>query len=77
MKCPICDAKMIQGDVVCKTGAGPTLYPKNTEDSELKHFAKMFFGSKDSIKAHELDEGWYCPNCKKVIVIWSQTGKDM
>ena len=73
MKCPICNNEMIAGDVVCKTGAGPTLYPRKAEESELKQFGKMFFGSKDSIKAHDLDEGWYCPNCEKVVVIWNQT----
>lgn len=73
MKCPICTAEMIAGDIVCKTGAGPTLYPRKAGEEELKHFGKMFFGSKESIKAHDLDEGWYCPNCKKVMVLWNQT----
>lgn len=73
MKCPICTQEMIAGDIVCKTAAGPTLYPRKAEESELKHFGKMFFGSKEAIKAYDLDEGWYCPNCKKVMVIWSQT----
>ena len=77
MKCPICNTEMLSGDVVCKIGAAPTLYLKNSEDSELKHFTKMFFGSKDSIKTHELDEGWYCSNCKKVIVIWSQKNSNI
>ena len=43
MKCPICSTEMVAGDVVCKTAAGPTLYPRKAEETELKHFSKMFF----------------------------------
>ena len=43
MKCPICSTEMVAGDVVCKTAAGPTLYPRKAEETELKHFGKMFF----------------------------------
>ena len=28
LRCPLCGAEMTGGDVVCKTGAGPTLYPR-------------------------------------------------
>lgn len=73
LNCPICNREMIAGDIVCKAGAGPTLYPRKADESEVKHFRKMFFGSKDSIKTHDLDGGWYCPHCKKVTVIWNQT----
>lgn len=60
MKCPICAQEMIAGDIVCKVGAGPALYPRKAGKSEVKHFGQMFFGSKGAIKAHDLDEGWYC-----------------
>lgn len=73
MQCPICNGEMITGDIVCKTGAGPTFYPRRVGETELKHISRMFFGSRESIKAHDLDEGWYCPNCKKVMVLWNQT----
>ena len=73
MQGPICNGEMITGDIVCKTGAGPTFYPRKAGETELKHICRMFFGSRESIKAHDLDEGWYCPNCKKVMVLWNQT----
>ena len=73
MQCPICNGEMITGDIVCKTGAGPTFYPRKAGETELKHICRMFFGSRESIKAHDLDGGWYCPNCKKVMVLWNQT----
>ena len=28
LRCPLCGAEMTGGDVVCKTGAGPTLDPR-------------------------------------------------
>lgn len=34
MRCPICAQEMIEGDIVCKAGAGPTLYPRKAEESE-------------------------------------------
>ena len=71
MKCPICSSDMINGDIVCRAYAAPTLYPKNADDSEWKHLKKVFFGSKDSIKTNHLDDGWYCPSCQKVLVLWS------
>lgn len=72
MKCPICGSDMISGDVICKVGAGPTLYPKNPEAPEWKHVMKLMFGSKDSIRSDGLDEGWYCKNCEKILVIWNE-----
>lgn len=34
MKYPICAQEMTEGDIVCKAGAGPTLYPRKAEESE-------------------------------------------
>ena len=48
MQCPICNGEMITGDIVCKTGAGPTFYPRKAGETELKHICRMFFGSRES-----------------------------
>ena len=34
--------------------------------------AKLFFGSKDSIKPGELDGCWYCSGCEKLIAVWNE-----
>lgn len=72
MKCPFCGNEMITGDVICKIGSAPTLYPKEPGSSELKHFFKMFFGSKSSIKTSDLDQCWYCGRCKKIFAVWNE-----
>ena len=72
MKCPFCGNEMITGDVLCKIGSAPTLYPKEPGSSELKHFFKMFFGSKSSIKTSDLDQCWYCSRCKKILAVWNE-----
>lgn len=74
LRCPLCGAEMTGGDVVCKIGAGPTLYPRVEGESEGKHFWKMFFGSRDAISAPELESGWYCPACDRVLVLWKPKG---
>ena len=71
---PICGADMITGDVVCKPAAGPTLYPRDPADSEARHFRKLLFGSKDSFTATELESGWYCPQCEKILIVWAKKG---
>ncbi|MCI8686949.1 MAG: hypothetical protein HFF57_01385 [Lawsonibacter sp.] len=76
MNCPICGKEMVTGEAVMKPGAGPTLYPRKTEDSELKYMAKLFFGSKDSIKPGELDGCWYCAGCKKLIAVWNERASE-
>ena len=57
LRCPLCGAAMTEGDVVCKIGAGPTLYPRVPGESEGKHLRKMFFGSRDAISAPETGGG--------------------
>ena len=42
---------------------------------EGKHFRKMFFGSRDAISAPELESGWYCPACDRVLVLWKRREK--
>ena len=74
LRCPLCGAAMTEGDVVCKIGAGPTLYPRVPVESEGKHLRKMFFGSRDAISAPELEGGWYCPACDRVLVLWKRKG---
>lgn len=76
MRCPVCDTDMITGEIVCKAGAGPTLYPRKPGDSDVQYFAELFFGGRDPIRPAALDEGWYCPKCEKIIVIWSAKPKE-
>jgi len=71
MKCPVCNTDLIGGEVICRTHSAPTLHPHTPDDNEWQKTKKLLFGSKEMIKTNHLDEGWYCPACKKVLVLWS------
>lgn len=69
MKCPRCNTGMITGDVIWKCPYPGAFYPDKAEDSNRTHQMKLLFGSKDAISFYDTDEAWYCPQCKKALVI--------
>ena len=76
MNCPFCGGEMITGEVVCKTASGPTIHPRRPEDSDRKYALKVFFGNKDAISTHVLEEGWHCPACEKTLIVWGKNERN-
>ena len=75
MKCPYCSTEMITGDIICRHNSAPGLYPHTEGETEFKRFKRQLFG-KGAIIRTELEEGHYCPQCDKIIVVWKKGEND-